>query len=403
MELKIKNYQRIRQAELSFPEGLTVIVGSSNNGKSAILRAIDTAIFNIPRDSHITIGEIISAVAIKINDNEIIWQRNLNATNKVAYKIGDKVLQKVGRTQVPEVADLLGIKEIEINGVKSKLNFQGQMSYPFLLDKTPSQVFAFMSQSAEGDNLTVILKRMKGDLDESKKQVKTLETQMDTIKNMAADIKVKRDNLTDRYKLVDEILSVDTIANNQKALEAYINNIEYIVNKKRELEDRDILVAGEYQILENTLSHIDFDSFKKLEGLLNTVEDLHTKQFLCTQTLQDINGKMFTLNKLDSIDFASAKQLKNYLLNIVNIQRERKAIDDKCIVLDTKIKAGSTLEALDFTFVNNLCAKINNIEKLNRDKELYTGNIDSIGIELMNIEKEIQAFGVCPFCGSHLA
>ena len=46
MKVKIKDYQVIKDIDLDFDKGLTAIVGTSNNGKSSILRAIEGAIFN---------------------------------------------------------------------------------------------------------------------------------------------------------------------------------------------------------------------------------------------------------------------------------------------------------------------------------------------------------------------
>ena len=62
--LQIKNYQIVRDATLEFIPGLNVIVGETNNGKSAILRAAETAIFNISRESHVTVGQTKSLGSI---------------------------------------------------------------------------------------------------------------------------------------------------------------------------------------------------------------------------------------------------------------------------------------------------------------------------------------------------
>ena len=64
---------------------------------------------------------------------------------KVIYKVDNEVYQKVGRGQLPVIGDEFGLKEISILAGKERLNFWKQMKFPFLLDKTGTQLFEFLS------------------------------------------------------------------------------------------------------------------------------------------------------------------------------------------------------------------------------------------------------------------
>ena len=165
--------------------GLNVIVGESNNGKSSILRAIETAIFNIPREGHITLGETTSAVGINYNNKEVIWKRDAKAASPVTYRLDKEVLSKLGRGQPEIIANALDIKEIELDDSKLRLNFQKQMSFPFLLDKTPSQLFKFIVQSAEEDNLMDVIGSMKKDLNKSYSDIKAYDSSRESLKQAA--------------------------------------------------------------------------------------------------------------------------------------------------------------------------------------------------------------------------
>ena len=44
--LKIEDFQSIGNAELEFIPGINLIVGQSNSGKTAVLRAIDSVLTN---------------------------------------------------------------------------------------------------------------------------------------------------------------------------------------------------------------------------------------------------------------------------------------------------------------------------------------------------------------------
>ena len=41
----IKDFQSLKKAYIELTPGITVITGATNNGKSAIIRAIDSALF----------------------------------------------------------------------------------------------------------------------------------------------------------------------------------------------------------------------------------------------------------------------------------------------------------------------------------------------------------------------
>lgn len=169
--MEIRNYQRIKKAKFRFVPGLNVIVGSSNQGKSSTGRALETAVYNVSRERHVTIGEVKSMVAIKYNNHEVIWRRDTTAASQVAYRVDGKIYKKLGKGQPEVVADALGIREVDINDTKFHLNFAKQMAYPFLLDFSPTDLFRFVMQSSEEDNVLLVLKKMMRDVVDMNQEV----------------------------------------------------------------------------------------------------------------------------------------------------------------------------------------------------------------------------------------
>lgn len=239
-DLQIVNYQRIRKAKLSFVPGLNVILGQSNQGKTAIFRAVQTAIFNLPRESHVTLGETKSAVGIRYRDHEVIWRRDTEAASPVTYRVDGKILSKLGRGQPESVAAAFGIKEVELDDTKMKVNFQKQMEYPFLLDKTPSQLFKFIMQSAEEDNVMDVVQTMKSDLNTISSNVKAYEEARESLR-IATKREVARYN--EKKKAVpycDRVLALDGQVKNYQRLKAIIeacqDNLTTISQGTAELE-----------------------------------------------------------------------------------------------------------------------------------------------------------------------
>lgn len=138
--LSVRSFQSVRKADLELGR-LTVVVGASNSGKSALLRAIHMVAHNIasPKDvvSH---GAKQTAVVLDIDDGddgEIAAIGVERGKAKSLYTIDDEQYPKAG-TSVPEaVSKILRFSEVE----GEDLNFAFQFDRPFLLD-VPSSTTA---------------------------------------------------------------------------------------------------------------------------------------------------------------------------------------------------------------------------------------------------------------------
>ena len=76
MKVSIKDFQIIKSASLDFQPGLTLIIGESNNGKSAIFRAMKSCIYNEPGTSNVRIGCKNYLVGIENNNHKVILQKD---------------------------------------------------------------------------------------------------------------------------------------------------------------------------------------------------------------------------------------------------------------------------------------------------------------------------------------
>ena len=65
-DIEIENFQSLKDVNLSLVQGINIITGRTNQGKSAIIRAIDAAIFNNGSDEQIKTGE--SSFKIRLNN-----------------------------------------------------------------------------------------------------------------------------------------------------------------------------------------------------------------------------------------------------------------------------------------------------------------------------------------------
>ena len=95
MKVTIKDFQIVKSASLEFIPGLTVINGESNNGKSALFRAVKSCIYNEPGTTNVRMGCKNYIVGIEHNNHKVIMQKGENSL----YLIDGKQYNKIGKTQ----------------------------------------------------------------------------------------------------------------------------------------------------------------------------------------------------------------------------------------------------------------------------------------------------------------
>jgi len=174
-KLVLKNFQSHKNTELKLTEGINVITGSSDSGKSAILRALHLIIENRPSgEAYRTLinGEFTkknTEVSLDI-DNNTVTRIKGNTDN--AYKVNDLELVAFGTNVPEEVGKALNIQDI---------NVQKQFDKPFLLDETPGKVAEHFNKMANLEIIDITLKNIKTESDNLKRQEKNKE---DNIKSL---------------------------------------------------------------------------------------------------------------------------------------------------------------------------------------------------------------------------
>lgn len=362
LTVQIQNYQIINNARLEFDEGLNIIVGPSNNGKSAIFRAIEAAIYNKVGNSFIKQGTEMTAVGIKNEEHVVIWKKSADAG---VYKVDGQVYNKIGRGQLEEVASALNIQEIEVNSGKVRVNFLKQMEYPFLLDKTPSQLFEFLSMSNDNDKLLQIFQTMRSDLRALNSNIDITTGKVDSYKEIVKRGEVEVQNYSGVDDCVDKVLSLDSRVNQLDRLSKLIISIE-------SLQDR----------------------LKTLESSLANLKSLRDKTNLVMQGLPE---KVATVKSLDEIitksDSLSTKvALSETRLNGLKQSKERLQNTIISIPMDELSNRSKHLVEL-----KDKITTINNSRNILLDKR---SAILDLRQELTEIKNSLAEFKVCPLCGS---
>lgn len=143
--LILENFQSHAHTELAVAPTLTVITGESDQGKSAIIRALRWLLYNEPRGADfIRTGSSTCRVTLVYDDGiRITRERNASGTRNryVIARPGeeDLVFEKVGNSVPDAVVEITGVKKLLLDDTEElSLHLALQLDPPFLLSRPGS-------------------------------------------------------------------------------------------------------------------------------------------------------------------------------------------------------------------------------------------------------------------------
>lgn len=131
--LKVTDFQSIESADIELGK-FTVIVGPSNSGKSALLRALKAVVRNVNTPSAVRAGKGAFTSTVVFDGSAVAIERGKSqSTYKVILPDGtEDVFTKSGRAVPEEIQGLLRLPDPE----GPDLTFSSQIDPPFLLAET---------------------------------------------------------------------------------------------------------------------------------------------------------------------------------------------------------------------------------------------------------------------------
>ena len=219
VNLSVKDFQIVKNANLSFLPGLNCIIGQSNNGKSALMRAAKACIYNTPGTTNVRLGCNNFAVGLQMNGHTVILQKGTNSI----YKVDNEVYGKIGRTQLDEVAKATGIRELQINGSNEDINFWDQMEKPFLLDRSETELFRFIVDSGKDSNITQALKSLASDRQGISREITMIEGMIAQAETNVKSFEEKLENSDKVLEVCNRIIQLGPEINRLKSLKEVIS------------------------------------------------------------------------------------------------------------------------------------------------------------------------------------
>lgn len=393
-KVSIKNYQIIKDASLDFIPGLNVIIGPSNNGKSSIIKAIKALIYTVPGTTPIRNGQSFYAVGINYNNHTVILQKGLKES---VYIVDGEKYTKYGVNTPEIVSKSLNIKELVLNGNKEQLNFWDQMKYPFLIDRTSTELFKFIIDSSDSDQVSKSLKDMVSDRQQLSKNIDILQGSINTIDLDIDNYKSILNNSKDVLEACDNIINLQSKISKLNQLkqikETHINNLKLLEENKNKLIKIDITLNRDIDMI-NQVTH-KLNNLIKLNKLFINLHTLINNQ-------SDNYEQLLNLNWINNIDKLDLSLIVNKLDKLKNIKQKLNNINQG---LSNK----SNLKLIELNLDNILISKFNRLKSVkqalnNIEYKQVENNTSIIATDnsFLYYNKFYDYFDVCPYCGNRI-
>lgn len=399
--VQIENFQSHKKTDIWFDKGFNILVGSSNSGKSGILRSIKWCLTNTPSgNSFIKKGESSTKVRVTLDNGYAIERERGRSSGNNYYRLlndeGDIIEEYTGfGSKVPsEIESVVGtIDEIDYT-------FADQMESPYLIADTP---------------------RVRAEKIGSLEDFATLDLAISDIKSDERDVKKEEKEGNKRIKELE--VEINTLQEEVKRVEPlyeYVKSVrKSVLQKEKDAKELRTITERVSEINANLPALIDSQRFAfeltTLYDEMNLEErvDKHKELKRVVEQLSDAKEKLkeLSMHSYDYIDKASesvrlveekvsefreAKRLLQELEQNESRYEQIEPISDRVTAIDLSPIEARIMKVRELSVLSE--GLIENEKKRLHLKGQFSVIEQDISQLLNEFVEEIQRTEVCPTC-----
>jgi len=333
--IEIKNFQSHKHTVINFNNGLNAIIGASDVGKTAIIRALRWVLYNEPKGSDfITHDESESIVRLNLNTGYSIERRRTKTSSGYYRVYKDNALLNeytgFGHQSLSDIINAHQMPKIHLTkDIDVSLNISQQLDGPFLLDESIYTKAYIIGHLTGAHLIDESIRMVSKDILSNQKESKLLIKQQDKLKER-----------------------IDSDFNDIPFTEAFVVEIDN-----------------------------DISLFKELEYRLELYESIYSNYNQESILLFELSQKELSYCDLNSVQelIDDLYILLNHLINIENINKE-------LIQLKTSFANYNRIDwsilSLNLDFESQLNAL--------KQKELYHEEYDDLLLEVNSLDKQYE-------------
>jgi chromosome segregation ATPase len=436
--IEVKGFQSAEDLKFSI-DGFTAIVGRSNIGKSALVRALKCALTNSEGVSFVRHGpncartlrgvktcKCFASVHIVTEGFDLLWEKG-DAVNRYFFN-GEKY-DHPGKG-LPEFLATNGLAPVKVGDAFKSIQISDQFYPIFLLDQSGGIVAETISDVSRLERINKATKLVEKD----RRDVQA------TKKLREADVDKLRIRLCTYDGLDTALQRVDAVGHQFEAIEAqegklgtikgYILKLQTLVVRVRDLKNVESVEVPTIEAIDRLGPKVDqlskfSDEYTRREANvtgLKWVEDLEDK-VPEIEPISSLGSKLGDLSRfateharrlaeVSKLEWIEAledkvpdiKELKGASDKVTLLSSwitRLKSIKERYLAVDTAIKA----QVPDLETLQQLQSKLANLDQLiSRSKSLQDsissleGELAQVENEETSLEGEISSLGVCPTC-----
>lgn len=221
----LQNFQLWRKLFIEF-DWINVIVGPTNKGKTAILRALYWVAMSRPAGISI-INHDADKCRVKVCASESVVSRARGRASPSVYKLNGKIFRAAGTSVPEEIENLLNLQEI---------NFQKQFDPMFWITDSPGQISKQLNEvvnlEAIDKSLTIITTRVRN----AKSFVEVTEDRISTLKERIKGLEWVKEFNSDLVNITALREKVTTAKKATEALHLVVRQVLPLLKHRQGLE-----------------------------------------------------------------------------------------------------------------------------------------------------------------------
>jgi DNA repair protein SbcC/Rad50 len=410
IKVKIENFQSHENTVLDFRAGLNVIVGPSDQGKSAVIRAIKWVLYNEPRGMEfIRQGTTFARVTLEMSTGNTIVRERSKSKNRyvvIAHDGTESVFEGFGNEIPKEVIEAHGIPKVILDAdISSNLNLGEQLEGPFLLSETGSTRAKALGRltgthiidNAIRDSMTD-LRRENQTSDRLDKELQDINTKLEgymELDKIKERLELSENKIVKLQQHLDKLQNLIRITDSLKLIEDERHKAENTIGKLNKIHECENIIercTNRYKDLKTT-SRLNI-SLKELSEQSERINDilLKTQNYeTCESLLKKIQNQTDKFVKLrqnkDLFNRVSSEIESSY--TTLNRTKRTEELLQKVKNAEILFKKHDSLASLSEKY--ELCKKeIAKVEKYNdKYRKIDTGlrSVEILDKNIIKLEK----------------
>ena len=307
-KLIISNFQSHRDSTLEFHPGVNVIVGSTDSGKTAVIRALRWALYNKPGGTAFRSNWGGDTEVVLVTKDAIVQRQRSDKHN--IYILNNVEFKAFGNDVPEPIQEALNMDET---------NIQQQLDSPFLISLPPGQVAAYFNKIARLDQIDLGIKNAQSNITGIASDIKADEQRIEEL-----DANLKTYEYLDWAEADIEVLErrqseLIQTAQTRHKLSALIEDIK---TNERQMDEASTLLKFKDPVTrlfeQITIRDQAIQDHAKLDGLLMEIVEIDDASQELDQYLSLSDGIDELYNKVKARGKAE-KTVKNLRLLIIEI------------------------------------------------------------------------------------